>query len=67
VNTVGGPQTIFTDEYAVYTPLQHHGYKHKPVHHKEIVYITDKGAFRLIRLVIIRAFNRHLTRPLLLT
>ena len=31
---------VYTDEYAVYTPLQHHGYEHKRVHHKENVYVA---------------------------
>ncbi len=31
---------VYTDEYAVYTPLQHHGYKHKRVRHKEEVYVA---------------------------
>jgi transposase len=31
---------VYTDEYAVYTSLQHHGYKHKRVHHKEEVYVA---------------------------
>jgi transposase len=31
---------VYTDEFAVYTPLQHLGYEHKRVHHKEEVYVA---------------------------
>jgi transposase-like protein len=51
------PETmVYTDEYAVYTPLQHLGYGHKRVHHKEEVYVagdvhtnTIEGFWSLIK------------------
>jgi transposase len=47
---------IYTDEYAVYAPLQHHGYKHKRIRHKEEVYVagdvhtnTIEGSWSLLK------------------
>jgi len=47
---------VYTDEYAVYTPLQHMGYEHKRVHHKEEIYVagdvhtnTVEGFWSLIK------------------
>ena len=51
------PSVVYTDEYGVYTTLQHHGYEHHRVPHAQKVYVSGD-----VHTNTVEGFSSHLKR-----